>query len=74
MLYVYISEYAAYYLRVMDKSMAKPGYAQKESDRLAKILKGGNTTPQKSDQMTIKRNILSVFLGADVLVEAHDEL
>lgn len=64
------SPLASYYVKAMEKMDKNSGYAEKEIARLNKILKGGQTTAKKQDEMVIKTNILKGF----VQDEGHDEL
>ena len=48
------SKYAAYYLRVADKLLKNPGYAQKELDRLERIIGKGTMAGEK---YVIRRHI-----------------
>ncbi|KAJ3373457.1 hypothetical protein HDU91_000072 [Kappamyces sp. JEL0680] len=68
------SKYAKYYTKVMKKTLESPGYPAKELARLGKLLKGGSTSSEKSDEFNIKRNILAAF-GVKQKAEPHsDEL
>ena len=66
------AKFAAYYVKAMEKTAAKPAYPTKESTRLEKILKGGNASSEKIDEFTMKRNILAglIFKAAP----SNDEL
>ena len=54
-------KYAEYYVKVFAKLAKSEGYAQKELSRLDGILKRGGLAPEKKDDVTIRRNILSLF-------------
>ena len=55
--------YATYYVKVFEKLAKSEGYAQKELARLNNILNKGGLAPAKMDDITIRKNILSKFLG-----------
>jgi protein disulfide-isomerase A6 len=55
--------YAAYYVKVFEKLAKSEGYVQKELARLSNILNKGGLAPAKMDDITIRKNILSKFLG-----------
>jgi protein disulfide-isomerase A6 len=62
-------KFAKYYAIVMKKTTSDDGFVDKESARLEKLSKG-DVTRLKKDEITIRRNILTVFKP----VEMKDEL
>ena len=57
-------KYAEYYVKVFDKLQANQGYVEKESKRLAGLLKKGGLAPEKLDDLVSRSNILSRFSNA----------
>ncbi|KAI9798258.1 MAG: hypothetical protein M1825_005391 [Sarcosagium campestre] len=55
---------AEYYLKVTEKLSKNQGYVEKELARLQGLLKKGGLAPEKVDDLTIRKNILSRFSGA----------
>ncbi|KAI9894317.1 MAG: hypothetical protein M1814_003073 [Vezdaea aestivalis] len=56
-------KYADYYVKVFNKLSSNSGYAQKELSRLDNILKKGGLAPEKRDDITVRKNILSRFIA-----------
>lgn len=56
--------YAAYYVKVFNKIKENPGYVEKESGRLASLLKKGGLAPAKMDDLIKRSNILHRFRDA----------
>ena len=56
-------KYATYYVKVFEKLTKSDGYVQKEIARLNNILNKGGLAPAKMDDIIIRKNILSKFLG-----------
>ncbi|PPJ58388.1 hypothetical protein CBER1_08076 [Cercospora berteroae] len=56
-------KYAEYYAKVAKKLQENTEYAQKESTRLTNLITKGGLAPEKLDDLTSRKNILSVFLG-----------
>ncbi|KAI9850064.1 MAG: hypothetical protein M1838_006144 [Thelocarpon superellum] len=54
---------AEYYVKVVEKLEQNQDYVQKESTRLQNILKKGGLAPEKLDDVTIRANVLKIFLG-----------
>ncbi|KAI9678573.1 MAG: hypothetical protein M1817_005630 [Caeruleum heppii] len=52
-----------YYIKVLEKLGENQDYAKKELTRLQGILKKGGLAPEKLDDLTIRTNILTRFLG-----------
>jgi hypothetical protein len=57
------SEKAAYYIKVLEKEVAKPGHVEKEKARLENMLKSGTLPAKNKDVMTLKVNVLASFEG-----------
>jgi len=66
-------EYAPYYVKVSEKLQKSSDYATKELARLQKIHAKGSLTPEKTDDMAIRQNILKQFLD-EKASEIKDEL
>jgi len=66
-------KYAEYYVKVFDKLSANSGYVEKESKRLAGLLKKGGLAPEKLDDLAKRSNILNRFREA-VGAEPKQEL
>ncbi|KAJ1536890.1 hypothetical protein HK096_006793, partial [Nowakowskiella sp. JEL0078] len=67
---------AAYYVRVFEK-VEKQGkdFLSKEIARLSKIIAGGNNTPEKIDDFSLRLNVLKAFTESNAkIVEQHSEL
>ncbi|USW50392.1 Putative endoplasmic reticulum resident protein [Septoria linicola] len=56
-------KYAEYYAKVAKKVQGNKEYAEKESTRLTNLITKGGLAPEKLDDLTSRKNILSVFLG-----------
>ena len=54
-------KYAEYYVKVLNKLNDNSGYVEKETNRLAGLLKKGGLTPEKMDDLVKRSNILSRF-------------
>merc|ERR1712146_358007 len=54
-------EKASYYLKAMEKEIAKPGHIVKEKARLEGMLKSASLVPAKKDAMSQKVNVLASF-------------
>jgi len=54
-------EKAAYYIKAMEKEIAKPGHIVKEKARLEGMLKSASLVPAKKDAMSQKVNVLASF-------------
>jgi hypothetical protein len=54
-------EKAAYYLKAMEKEIAKPGHIVKEKARLEGMLKSASLVPAKKEDMSKKVNVLASF-------------
>lgn len=54
-------QYAAYYVKVLDKFSANQGYVEKEVKRLEGLLKKGGLSRAKIDDFTSRVNILKKF-------------
>lgn len=68
-------KYAQYYVRVAEKLAKDKDYADKEIERLKKILSKGSSAPEKVDDLVSRKNILWLFTGEDKETAAHkDEL
>jgi protein disulfide-isomerase A6 len=65
---------AAYYVKVFQKLATTPGYVEKELKRLTNIISKGGLAPQKTDDLTIRSNILKKFHAALTAVTGRDEL
>lgn len=61
---------AAYYVRVLEKLEKSQEYVEKESARLANLLKKGGLADQKRDELKTKLNILGRFKKVE---EAEEE-
>jgi len=61
-------EAATYYLKAMEKSIEKDGWASKEHARLTKMMGGSQVTKDQKGQMQLKLNRLSAF------VSPHEDL
>jgi len=62
-----------HYLRVMEKLVSgTEGYIEKETKRLAAILKKSSLSPAKLDEITIKTNVLKAFV-AEKAEEAEEK-
>ncbi|KAJ3092693.1 hypothetical protein HK102_004155 [Quaeritorhiza haematococci] len=69
------AKYAPYYVKVMEKINKSEEYPVKEAARLERILKSGTTTPEKSDDLAIRKNILAAFeKGEEEEKRISDEL
>ncbi|GAB7339218.1 hypothetical protein MBLNU457_5876t2 [Dothideomycetes sp. NU457] len=66
-------KYAEYYVKVFDKLSANSGYVEKESKRLAGLVKKGGLAPEKLDDLMKRSNILNRFREA-VGAEPKQEL
>lgn len=55
-------QYAAYYVKALQKLGQNPDYATKEQTRLASLLKKGGLAQEKVDDLTRRSNILGSFL------------
>lgn len=67
--------YASYYLKALEKILAKPGYAGTEIKRLSKIILAATASNEKLDDFTIRRNILeSLNVSVGDIVNANEEL
>jgi protein disulfide-isomerase A6 len=64
---------ALVYVKVLEKLATNPDYVKKEIERLQKILSKGGLLPEKVDQFTIKKNILSSFSSGDKAEEKSEE-
>lgn len=53
--------YAAYYLKVVEKLTKSEGYVEKETKRLASLLKKGGLSREKADDLAKRANILIKF-------------
>lgn len=56
-------KYAEYYTKVAKKLEENKEYAEKEFTRLSNMISKGGLTPEKQDELTARKNILSVFKG-----------
>jgi protein disulfide-isomerase A6 len=57
--------YGKVYLKVLKSIIEKgDGYVKKEADRLSRLL-SGSVNPNKVDEFTVKKNILSTILDRD---------
>ncbi|KAI5807015.1 disulfide isomerase-like protein [Geopyxis carbonaria] len=56
---------AAYYVKALEKLSANEGYVEKELKRLQGLLSKGGLAPSKVDEISIKKNILSLFYAQD---------
>ena len=71
---------AGVYVKILEKLVSDDGYVEKEMERLGRMLKKGGLVPEKADQLTVKKNILSMFWShltdpvPEDNVEARDEL
>jgi protein disulfide-isomerase A6 len=65
---------AEYYNKVVEKVKKTPGYVEKELARLEGIIKKGNLTPKKLDDLTIRSNILRKFNVFSTAKKGKDEL
>lgn len=54
-------KYAQYYVKVFNKIAENSGYVEKESSRLASLLKKGGLAPEKIDDLVQRSNILKKF-------------
>ncbi len=54
--------HANYYVKVAEKVLDKAGFAQKEFDRLTRILTGALSI-EKRDGVMLRKNVLGKFLG-----------
>jgi len=54
-------KYAEYYVKVFNKLTENPGYVEKESKRLAGLVKKSGLAPEKLDDLVRRSNILSRF-------------
>ncbi|KAI9768231.1 MAG: hypothetical protein M1840_005061 [Geoglossum simile] len=55
-------KYAQYYVKVVKRLIKSEGYVQKELARLESILKKGGLALEKVDDLTIRANILRIFV------------
>ncbi|KXT17429.1 hypothetical protein AC579_5724 [Pseudocercospora musae] len=62
-------KYAEYYAKVARKAEANKEYIEKEITRIGNLISKGNLAPEKLDDLTSRRNILSVFQGPDAAEE-----
>ncbi|KAG9297510.1 hypothetical protein G9A89_001450 [Geosiphon pyriformis] len=69
------TRFANYYVKVMEKSMNKSEYVNKETERLEKLLKksGNAVAKTKIDDLTIRRNILRSFNKTEEISILEDE-
>ena len=56
-------KYAEYYVKAAKKLQENKGYAEKEVARLTSLITKGGLAPEKLDDLTSRKNILSVFLS-----------
>jgi len=55
-------ETAKYYVKIMSLVQSKgKGFLTTENSRLEKMLEGSGVTPSKSDEFTIRKNIIAAF-------------
>ena len=57
--------YAEYYAKVAKKMEGNQGYAEKELERLQKLLSKGGLAREKEDDLTSRSNILNKFKSED---------
>lgn len=72
-------KYAEYYTKVAKKAQDNQGYVEKELTRLTNLISKGSLAPEKLDDLTSRKNILSVFAGkvagaADSVKEAAESV
>ena len=67
-------KYAQYYVKVAEKISQNEGYANKEFERLSKIIQKGGSAPEKLDDIVSRSNILRQFLGGRKDESGKDEL
>lgn len=77
-LHPYAPKVISYYEKVLGKIIEKgTEYLKKESERLGRLLakneKEENLVPEKVDDLTLRRNVLSAYLAA-LKTDGHDEL
>ncbi|PSK42957.1 Protein disulfide-isomerase tigA [Elsinoe australis] len=65
-------KYAEYYGKVLEKLGKNEGYVEKESKRLAGLLKKGGLAPEKLDDLVKRSNILARF--RETVEKVKDEL
>jgi len=65
-------ESAAYYVKVLDKLASNADYTEKELKRLEGIVTKGGLTEKKTDELTVRQNILRQFYAAKDAIK--DEL
>lgn len=59
------ASYGKLYVKAAEKALEKgKGYAKKEVERLERLL-SGNVSPLKADELTLKKNVLSLFVSKD---------
>ncbi|CAG8721780.1 15822_t:CDS:2, partial [Acaulospora morrowiae] len=68
------TRFAKYYPKVMEKTLEKEDYVDKEIARINKIIESGTISDNKIDDFTIRKNILSSFHKDSVPHEGHEEL
>lgn len=66
-------KYSKYYIRVANKIKENPGYVEKESARLSRIISKGGLAGEKLDDLISRRNILIKFEKPDVEEETRQE-
>lgn len=65
------NKYAEYYTKVAKKLLANKDYVEKEATRLTNLIAKGNLAPEKLDDLTYRKNILSVFQGPQAAEETE---